>query len=880
MSDRLVQAVQKGDIDEVRQALREGADPRHRDVSYSSPPFLHVAISGGHTDVAKLLLKHGVSPSLQDATGKPPLTLAAEMGNAEATQALLEAGASPAYCERYGRFSALHIAAEKGYLDVLQLLLANGANPVSEASSGKVLDGATCTPLHIAAWYGHVEIVKLLLSIGVDADVTVSHDAWTPCHAASQNGQWPVVRVLCDEGADADAPGRAGRRPLQIAAAAGHLTAAEVLAENGADVNGTAENGDTPLHAAAKSGRAKMCQRLLELGADPTLRNKAGKTPAQRVPAKRCPALAEALTRAEGATAPQEIPETDPDATRAKRRRSHATAPPVPAEPDSEQPSPPATAAQHDAELLLDAVGAGDLPRLRRLLAEGIAPDCCGSDERTPLIRAAQQNHVELIGLLLSAGARPDYRYGLRRRRTALDVAAAWGNVDAVMAFMEAGIDPNDGTCGQPLVEAARGGNAAVVRLLLTYGAAPDKPDAEGLVPLHYAAMQYDCEMATVLLGSGASVQARTPQLATPLHAAALQDRSAIVEVLATSGSNLNACACGLDAGILWQFEAGERLGATMGLPERRVPNYPACMTLNQDKWQQYSIGFSPLHYAAAGGSVDAIHRLCELGADIEAGTRPDQDATQHYTLDELGELCVGCRYPTHRACNSLWIDPDEPFCSLSQCVEYHDGPVLPTPLHLAVAGGHLDAVAALLEHGADIGARSHPSRSLRPWRDCGCPVSSPLHWVVKFRQNQIAAYLLEQGAPPNAVGSDEWDTWPAKPLQAAITVGDVNMALLLLQYGADPSRWFEREYVFGENDDGGFASCTDDYGILSPLHWAAIKGEEHLARMLLEHGADVNVTADDWGPTPLDCALWRKQHEMATLLRENGGVTSEYDGD
>jgi ankyrin repeat protein len=56
------------------------------------------------------------------------------------------------------------------------------------------------------------------------------------------------------------------------------------------------------------------------------------------------------------------------------------------------------------------------------------------------------------------------------------------------------------------------------------------------------------------------------------------------------------------------------------------------------------------------------------------------------------------------------------------------------TPLHLAAGEGHLDIVKLLLEHGADINARS----AFRV---------TPLALAARDRQTEVAAFLISKGA-------------------------------------------------------------------------------------------------------------------------------------
>lgn len=93
------------------------------------------------------------------------------------------------------------------------------------------------------------------------------------------------------------------------------------------------------------------------------------------------------------------------------------------------------------------------------------------------------------------------------------------------------------------------------------------------------------------------------------------------------------------------------------------------------------------------------------------------------------------------------------------------------TPLHLAVDGYQLDAVEALLERGADPGARGNGNLT-------------PLLCATQRGFSTPARQLLEAGAPVDEPDMDGWS-----PLHWAVCAGSEGLAGLLVHHGADPGR-------------------------------------------------------------------------------------------
>jgi hypothetical protein len=96
--------------------------------------------------------------------------------------------------------------------------------------------------------------------------------------------------------------------------------------------------------------------------------------------------------------------------------------------------------------------------------------------------------------------------------------------------------------------------------------------------------------------------------------------------------------------------------------------------------------------------------------------------------------------------------------------------PSYPPVLMRAANGGHTDIVKALVEHGAEVNARSYGSTALLS--------------AVSNGYTETARYLLDQGADIDAAGM-EGNT----PLIRAVWSGRLSMVRLIVERGADADR-------------------------------------------------------------------------------------------
>ena len=154
------------------------------------------------------------------------------------------------------------------------------------------------------------------------------------------------------------------------------------------------------------------------------------------------------------------------------------------------------------------------------------------------------------------------------------------------------------------------------------------------------------------------------------------------------------------------------------------------------------------------------------------------------------------------------------------------------TPLHAAALTGNGDVAELLLDHRADVNARTNNG-------------STPLHYAAEKGHQEVAELLLTRGADVNAEGNDG-----STPLHYAAWHGNTATVELLLAHRADVNA----------KETGGFTA----------LHNASSLGHKDVVELLLSHGADVNAKSND-GWTPLHSAANHGYKDVAELLLARG---------
>jgi ankyrin repeat protein len=170
---------------------------------------------------------------------------------------------------------------------------------------------------------------------------------------------------------------------------------------------------------------------------------------------------------------------------------------------------------------------------------KGMGPSLPGGN--TALLLALENKHLHVAKKLLAAGANPD---ATSRGLTVLGQAAALGDVALVRQVLKTGVDPNvvpNRKADLPLVNALFAGHTEVVRALLSGGADPDLPRKRGRQPLELAIQEGLAEAVQLLLHRGAERDRAFASGMTPLMTAAHDGQKSIVKILLKHDAVVNA---------------------------------------------------------------------------------------------------------------------------------------------------------------------------------------------------------------------------------------------------------------------------------------------------------------------------------------------------
>jgi ankyrin repeat protein len=305
----------------------------------------------------------------------------------------------------------------------------------------------------------------------------------------------------------------------------------------------------------------------------------------------------------------------------------------------------------------------------------------------------------------------------------------------------------------------------------------------DGTSPLHIAAYNDDLEAVQTLVRSGADVKAANRYGVTPLELACTNGNARMVEVFLKAGADPNTKAPGGETALMTCARTG------------KVDAVKALLAAGADvQAKEAKRGQNALMWAAAEGNVETVEALIAAGSSVRARL-------------------------------------DSGF----------------TPLLLAVREGQIGVVRALLKAGADVNDTIRPLEvsGPRPASGAGAPRSgtSALHLAVTNAHFDLAAFLLEAGADPNAIGVGYTPlhiiSWVRKPgggdndpaPRGSGTMSSIELVKQLVKHGANVNARMTKKMAVG-------LTALNTNGA-TPFLLAARTADVELMRTLASLGAD-----------------------------------------
>jgi ankyrin repeat protein len=434
------------------------------------------------------------------------------------------------------------------------------------------------------------------------------------------------------------------------------------------------------------------------------------------------------------------------------------------------------------------------------------------------------------------------------------------------------------------LVDAARTGDAAVVRAMLGRKVDVNAVAADGTTALHWAVQRDDISIVDALLKAKATVTVATRLGVTPLQLAATNGSAAVLTRLLDAGADPNTALPDGETVLMTAARTGAvdavRVLLDRGADLRRhepvkgqtaimwaaAENNAAVVTLlaarGADVKERSKGSFSPYLFAVRGGHVDAVKALLDAGADVNETLPDGTSALVLAVINAHYELAAGLldRGANPNADGQGWTALHQ----IAWSRRHNAGFNLPGP----VATGGLDSLELarrLVARGADVNARQKKEPRDGNRNLLNRLGSTPFLLAAKAADVPLMRVLLECGADARLTTNNG-----TTPLMAAAGVG-------IWAPGENPGTHEEAlaAVTLAFEAGGGDVNAVDKEGETA-LHGAVYRGGAiPVIQFLIDKGARLDVV-NKKGWTPLTAAdgveytpaVLKRYPEAAALLR------------
>ena len=470
----------------------------------------------------------------------------------------------------------------------------------------------------------------------------------------------------------------------------------------------------------------------------------------------------------------------------------------------------------------------GDLADVKALIARAPALAVVEYNYTPPIHFAVREGHLSLVELLIERGA--DLAYRSYPFHDSLLMMAEDREHEEVAALLRERLSRRFALAAgtKDIIDAARTGDLARVQAELARDARLARASNEtGDTPLHHAAHNGHLHIVHALLAAAADPDAVRGDGYRPIHLALMpnwrmavpkEQSAAIADALLARGVRYTMFIAALRGDDQFIRDALRR--------DRSLAN------------EEDTCHHRPISAAARRNDVEMVRLLLEHGADPSA---PEEGAPRGHAL---WTAVHDRRYEIARLLVEHGADPNGMVESSG------------TPMEQARTDPEL--LALLRAHGG-IEYRDQRAEFGR--------------MIAERRFADVERMVRER---PGLIHDDEWgDGILAGPANN----GDHETLALLIRLGArvpPVSKWapyyyFKHEATAAFLLEHGMDPNHMNWHRLTLLHHMAAEGELRKARLLVDHGGEIDAVDEEYRSTPLGLAARRGQRELVAFLLERG---------
>ena len=442
------------------------------------------------------------------------------------------------------------------------------------------------------------------------------------------------------------------------------------------------------------------------------------------------------------------------------------------------------------------------------------------------LLRAIDQNDVEMVERALNAGLNPNKRDGLQK--LALPIA----------------VDNN---------------NAQIVALLLKAGADPNLAGRDGQTPLYKAVSWESQTIVKMLLKAGADIHSKIKSGMSPLELAQKQGLTNMIELLTNYA----------------QGQRNEQIKEDRATHERLKKEAQERRAKKESREKRAEERATKRELAKQEREAKQLHKKYEITDEnyvealIKAIDEKDQKAIQLFAekIQNINAISESYKrtpliYAVEKSYEKLVIflmdKGADPFLQIENI--HHSA------LTKAVMAGETEMVKAMIARGGEelIELLNNKQQELSPQ-------------FLAYKEPRIMDLLLTSGGDPFFGGSIG-----IPPVIKAIEKGSIAMLPVLEKHGIDLNKlingkpllgwaihYKRKDWVLGLVEEQADLDIPDSHGN-TPLMLAVTSNQADIVRLLLEGQADTSLTNKE-GETALQIAEASEDlNGIASMLKEN----------